>query len=256
MPQRHIGMFFLTAAIVVGVAISLAAGRSAPPAQSAQTPPRVAGQPEKAVDRTTPAVAKMSATERRHAKLHSGKGPRNGKILDQRLTVTTFSQPSGTPTLIKARDMFQGRACTSNAVVMGVVTGAESFPTEDGSLLFTDYVITVTDVLRASQKNVRISNGQTITVTRIGGSMDVEGVLVRANVAGYEPLTVQESYLFFLQDVPGGDTFHAATPDSVWGISEARVRSRVGTQALDADLIKAGVEVAHVAEWVRGGSCR
>ena len=91
----------------------------------------------------------------------------------------------------------------SDAIVLGVVTGKASQVTADGSFLFTDYRLSVRDVIKTSVGAASASIGSIITVTHPGGKVLVNGVIIKATDRDSLPLPSNgHEMLLFLKFVP------------------------------------------------------
>jgi hypothetical protein len=104
------------------------------------------------------------------------------------------SQPINTPTLL--RDFY----CAADAVVIGTISNKASQLTEDGTFVFTTYSLSVTQVLKSPDPG-QILPGAGKEVTRPGGSVLLNGRIIRAVDQSFEPLRLGEQYLLFLGGV-------------------------------------------------------
>ena len=99
-------------------------------------------------------------------------------------------------------------ACEADAIIVGTVKSKDSQLTEDGEFIFTDYEMSVSQVLKDNAA-ASISIGSDITVTRAGGEMRLNGRKVTATSEYFEPLTVGEQYLLFLRFIPATGAYKA-----------------------------------------------
>lgn len=97
-------------------------------------------------------------------------------------------------------EMLKRVTCNSNAVVIGTVKYKASQLTESESFVFTDYAITVKEVLKNNEL-APIGTGE-INVTRPGGTIILNGKIVRALDELFKPLTVGQEYILFLRFLP------------------------------------------------------
>lgn len=213
-------------------------------------------RPEPA-DRTARVLERMTPAQREHARLHSEKNdiPGRPKMLDTGMSRTVFSDYGGAPEFLDSKQVFQRNACGADAIVTGFVTDAQSFPSEDGQILFTDYLFTITEVFR-SPRALALSNGQSITITRLGGSMEVEGVRVSADVKAFPPLEREHTYLLFLELIPTYKTFHTRSADSSWLVEQGTVKPLVGIRVREGEEINRGIDFRTVTDWLRERPCR
>lgn len=91
--------------------------------------------------------------------------------------------------------------CNVGTIVVGTLNTDSPQLTEDESFLFTEYTLNVEEVIK-SQPAKRLKAGETITVIREGGVGQINGRTVRAEREGFQPFTLGERYVLFLQDIP------------------------------------------------------
>jgi len=97
--------------------------------------------------------------------------------------------------------------CAAEVVVVGTVSDASAFLTEDADFILTEYAVVVDEVLRGGRDIL----GKTIGYVRPGGSLLVNGRVVNATHNMYPRLDVAAQYLLFMTRVPGGsNTFRPA----------------------------------------------
>jgi hypothetical protein len=99
-------------------------------------------------------------------------------------------------------DSFFGElAHVSDAVIRGRVTNKVSQITEDDGFIFTDYDVVVTEVFKDNVA-APLDTGVTITVTRPGGKVLLDGVIVKARDHCFAPLPMNNhEVVLFLQSV-------------------------------------------------------
>ncbi|HVF48576.1 MAG TPA: hypothetical protein VNA19_00735 [Pyrinomonadaceae bacterium] len=98
-------------------------------------------------------------------------------------------------------EYLQKMTCEADAVVIASVKSKSSNLTESGTFLFTDYEVTVREVLK-NQETAPIRQGQDITVTRGGGAVKLNGRIIRAIDTNAGRLQVGREYLLYLRFVP------------------------------------------------------
>lgn len=98
-------------------------------------------------------------------------------------------------------EFLRQQTCGADAVVLGVVNNKNSQLIEDGTFIFTDYDISVREVLKDNQA-APVRQGDEITVTRLGGAIKLNGHIVRATDPSMGPLRVGETYLLYLKFLP------------------------------------------------------
>lgn len=97
----------------------------------------------------------------------------------------------------------------SDAVIRGRVTNKVSQITEDEGFIFTDYDVAVTEVLKDNVA-APVETGATITVTRPGGKVLLDGVILKARDDCFEPLPANNrEVVLFLQFVKESGTYKA-----------------------------------------------
>lgn len=167
-----------------------------------------------AQDEPTPIQrGRLTQRQREHGKLFKNKGVGNIYSLIQKMTdegdsgeINVESLP-GTPELSQTgetaapSDLLTTNAAQADAVLVGVVSGKTSQLNEAETFVFTDYGMNVVTVLK-NNGAAPISENGTITVTRPGGAIQVEGRVVRAVDRTAKPLKVGEKYLLFLRFLP------------------------------------------------------
>lgn len=90
----------------------------------------------------------------------------------------------------------------SDAVIRGRVTKKVPQITVDGSFVFTDYDVVITEALKRN-KIAPFDVGTTIIVTRPGGKVLIDGVIVKAIDMCFESLPVNANeVVLFLQYIP------------------------------------------------------
>jgi hypothetical protein len=136
---------------------------------------------------------------------HANKSHVESKVLGIRLHVGLGEV--GKPET--AESYFGKLAERSDAVVRGRVTRKVSHLTEDDAFLFTDYDFVVTEVLK-NNVMVPLYTGATITVTRPGGKILLDGVIVKATDDCFAPLPVgNHNLVLFLKFVPETGAYQA-----------------------------------------------
>jgi hypothetical protein len=98
--------------------------------------------------------------------------------------------------------------CNTDLVIIGSTKSKASHLIETGTFLFTDYEITVEEVLKNSEL-APVQRGQEITVPRLGGVVALNGHIVIARAEEESPLEKGERYLLFLKYEPVAETYRA-----------------------------------------------
>ena len=106
-------------------------------------------------------------------------------------------------------EMFFGKLMhESDIVIEGTVIKKDSQITEDDLFIFTDYEIVVEQIL-GNNIAAPLSLGQSITVTRPGGTVSVNGIVVKAVDERFTPLPFNRSVILFLKLVPETGAYKA-----------------------------------------------
>jgi len=98
--------------------------------------------------------------------------------------------------------------CDADAVVIGTVKSKSSHLTEEEEFIFTDYEMTVEEVLKDNSA-ASIQSRNIITATRGGGVLKINGRNVIAIDESLKPLEVNSRYLLFLRFVPNTSAYKA-----------------------------------------------
>jgi hypothetical protein len=171
-------------------------------------------------DRTAAMLSQLSPAQRQHSLLYPefGDGGRT-RILDARRSVVRKGTAVGGFPFTRARPLHEILAelvCDSDAVVKGTVIARSSFPTANGSFLFTDYSVRVGRVFRYRSSGLAPPE---VIVTRAGGAVVVDGVQVEARTEEFPMLTVGGTYILAGMLVPQTGAIHTTSPT---GTFEAR----------------------------------
>ena len=171
---------------IVAFAASLSAPSGLAQAPSDTSKRRVA-------DRTNPALERMTPAQREHARIFRDISNSKSKLLDEQVSVTvTLDFIGSTPTKTFATHLRE-LICSSDVAFVGEVISAQSFPTEEGSFLFSEYAVSPKETLR--QRSISLTSP--VTLIRPGGAIVVDGVRVTAEINTFPSLVVGRTYLFF-----------------------------------------------------------
>jgi hypothetical protein len=111
---------------------------------------------------------------------------------------------------------------SSDAIVLGTVLSKTSQLTENETFVFTDYEVTISEVLKT--KVATIHPQKVITVTRPGGKILLEGVIVNAVDRNFKPLAIGASVLLFLKYLPATDSYQAVNNKSSFELLNNKVK--------------------------------
>jgi hypothetical protein len=130
------------------------------------------------------------------------------------------------------KTFFGELARTSDAIILGRLTGKTSQVTEDDGFLFTDYDVAVMDVLKDNARASIVQN-DTINVTWPGGKVLIDDIILIAIDRNLLPLpTNGHDIVLFLRFLPETGSYYAAKycaayeldGSSVRPLTEARLR--------------------------------
>jgi hypothetical protein len=124
-----------------------------------------------------------------------------------------------------AKEYFKPLVRDSDIVIRGTVTKKASQFTESEKFIFTDYEILITEVMKGDRREVIA--GKTITVTRPGGKVLLDGILVTASVSSFKPLPVNgREVVLLLQKISESGAYKATHYDGSIEIEGDRADER------------------------------
>ena len=97
--------------------------------------------------------------------------------------------------------------CKADAVVVATVQSKSSQIIEEGTFIFTDYEARVDEILKSHSAQIKPT--QSITVSRVGGAVILNGHHVRATDHRQEALGIGNQYLLYLRLIPTTNSFRA-----------------------------------------------
>ena len=165
-------------------------------------------------------VGIMSEKQRAHSKLYDNyKTNRKLDALplpdenDKDLEQGVYIEP-GTPIispdapLLSFEDFLRNTACGSDAVAIVDVKDKSSQLTDNREFIFTDYTAVVQEVFKDNSV-APLRTGNTITVTRPGGKVQINGRVINALDSSFKLLEKEKRYLLFLKYIPGVDAYQS-----------------------------------------------
>ncbi|HEX8000511.1 MAG TPA: hypothetical protein VF528_19165 [Pyrinomonadaceae bacterium] len=155
----------------------------------------------------------MTEKQKKHSKIFRGfESYTQGKKLRD-LTSETWDVylvvPVGnviTPRSFNLTEFLRNMSCEADAVVIGKVQGKVSQIIEEGTFIFTDYELTVSEILKDDDA-APIEVNANITYTSPGGAIELNGRTIRAVDQRREPLQIGERYLLYLKRIPEMSTY-------------------------------------------------
>jgi hypothetical protein len=114
----------------------------------------------------------------------------------------------------------------ADAVVIASVVSKSSQITTAGTFIFTDYELNIEEALSGDRDKLKLQ--ASITVTRPGGKVLLDGQVITINVVSFGSLMPGHRYLLFLKFLPITGTFQAVDQNSSFDISDSIVVSLSG----------------------------
>ena len=174
-------------------------------------------QPEEA---TVVQEGVMTDRQRKHGKLFKRYGvltggkklkDSNSQSSDVNVAIEIGDRPL--PRNFDLNTYLRDNACKADAIVVGTVNSKASQLTEDGTFTFTEYDVTVEEVLKDNSKSPLAANSS-ITVTRAGGVVQLNGRTIRAFDRSEKPLETAGRFLLFLQYIPDTSDYKSYVSDT------------------------------------------
>ncbi len=145
----------------------------------------------------------MSEKQRQHSKLF--KRYKTGRKLDTAFEGAYVEPPievfDPNAPILSFNDFLKQKSCESDAVIIAEIKDRSSQLTENNEFIFTDYTATVTEVLKDNSA-ASIPPGSSITLTRPGGKVNINGRIVNALDSSFQPFEISSTYLLILKYVP------------------------------------------------------
>ena len=94
--------------------------------------------------------------------------------------------------------------CDVDDVFVGAVESVEAFPTEDGGFLFSEYQVSLGERFGGRRTARPGPFPSLVTIVRPGGTVNVDGVEIRADINTFPRLNAGSTYLFFARKGPTG----------------------------------------------------
>lgn len=167
----------------------------------------------------------MTEKEKRHGKLHERHGTRSVRNTKKSINLVIsvpFMEAESGPPASSTDELLEQITCGADAAVVGKVTGKKSQLTEDGTAVFTDYEVQVDEVVDNNAPKV-VQQGESITVTRPGGAVELDGNVIRMVDRSFTPFDVGDRYLLFLRRVAATGAYQAVGRENGFKLDGSRV---------------------------------
>ncbi len=173
----------------------------------------------------------LTERQRIHSRLYSYRAFTNNKTISElskeapsRILEIHISGQSQALTESQAPENYFGELVSaSDAVILGTATKRVSAVTEDEAFLFSDYEVVLTEVLK-NNSDKPLTIGGTITVTRPGGKVVVDGIIVKAYERGFEALPLNRTLVLFLRHISETDTYRSTRDVGTFEVDGSSVR--------------------------------
>lgn len=222
---------------IVGVALLIVAGVGASRLQRRDaTRTEEKEYQAKIVDATPVQLGALSEKQRIHSKFYiEYLERRGGKTISglvaqakgkSRMVKTIAFVGVGSDLVVKEtpEEYFGKLAQASDAVIWGRVTKKVSQITEDDAFIFTDYDVAVIEALK-NNATAQLGTGSMITVTRPGGRILTDGVIVEAEDMAFEPLPINSNdVVLFLKYIPETGAYRATADTGCFELDGSNLR--------------------------------
>lgn len=194
------------------------------------------------LDATPVEMGRLTAKQRVHSKLYShyseltnnlpGDKTISETVAHSKSKIIERSVEIGLGELLtepEAPEAYLGElARSSDLIIRGRVTKRVSQITEDDTFLFTDYDVIVIEVFN-NNAAAPIDLGKTIVVTRPGGKVLVDGVVVKATDSAYAALPVNTNdVVVFLRFIPETGAYKTTRATGAFELVGSTVRPLTG----------------------------
>jgi hypothetical protein len=168
----------------------------------------------------------MTGKQREHSKLFSQKYAyrRNQKLRDLtghgdlEVMIGIGDKPRSTSALsFNLNEFVRNMTCDSDVVLTGQVKDKVSQLTENGEFTFTDYEITVEDILK-NNAAATVYPQSNITVVRPGGAIQFNGRVIRGIDLSYKPFELGSRVLLFLKFIPATGAYKTLRSDGSFAL--------------------------------------
>lgn len=249
--KRPIGVFILLLVAILSLTLVNGIGRQYQDTSSVG----------KRDDATPIQEGRMTDKQREHSKLYKGFGAGRklkdlsaenpGGVKVKRNRPLPVGESVISPTL---PEFLKGLACKADAVVIGGLAEKSSQLTDDGEFVFTDYDLSIEDVLKDNVFS-HLMPGVNLTLTQPGGRVLLNGRLIEAVDASFQPLLVGHRYLLFLKFIPSTRTYASLNSTSTYELSDNGVKVQTEEETPSALNNEKASNFIDKVRAVTGGDC-
>lgn len=181
-------------------------------------------------------------------------GPKNKNQAEvQTVMGTPMEALSDTDPLPTMTDVFRSLSCSADAIVVGTVSSKTSQLMDKRQFVFTEYDFVVTEVLKDNRAAPIVLN-QSVTVVRPGGTVEIDGQIVRALDDSFRPLLTDNSYLLFLKYLPKTKSYDSVILKGSFKVKDNRLIKLTGAWIPGFDSTDAGPSIESIRT-LTGSSC-
>ena len=166
------------------------------------------GQDQVKIKQEQPTIiqeGQISDKQKQHGKLFKHPGTKLKDLAARQGGDITVEEGTGLvmvmPETRPLRPVFQSALCNADLVVIGMMTDKSSQLTEQENFVFTDYQVSIEEVLKNSSP-MPIKVGDMVTTTRDGGVVQLNGRVFQAKRDDFDAPVLGQPYLLFLRFIP------------------------------------------------------
>ena len=169
----------------------------------------------------------MTRKQREHSKLYKSSSHGRRKLRDypdgiEKILPPPWYEDSDGNAPTSTEELLKAVVCNADAVVVGVINSKSSQFTADGNSIFTDYDMTVEEVLK-DNPNAHIELSSNLVITRHGGAIELNGKIFRVLDQSFMPLAVGGKYLLSVRFIPGTGAYQALNSESSFELKQNNV---------------------------------
>jgi hypothetical protein len=227
---------------IVGIALLLVGGVAG--FQASKDPVQAKQQQElelfktEVVDATPVQLGVLTELQQKHSKLFSiykELQPYRVSTLvaDRKNKVTGIEMGIGLgPKLKKSEtpeDYFGKLATESDAIIRGKATKKVSQVTQDDSFTFTDYDVTISEILKNNAASP-LKTGAAISIIRPGGKVVIDDIIINCKDEHYLSIPLNQDIVIFLKYVPETGAYHTTKDNGSFHLDGEILRPLTGIQ--------------------------